>query len=185
MADEIAARSLRGTMPVQYRYTPGAAGVRFFETLRAKGVLAATRCAADGITYLPPRLYCAECFADLSETWLELPARGYVHTWTVVHVDRQGRPLARPEIAAFVRIEGTDGGLVTRLLNVEPAAVRIGLEVEAVLRPMRERRGTLEDIVGFAPSGALPASLPAAPVPAATRAAHPARPGPKRRARGR
>ncbi|HXF82270.1 MAG TPA: Zn-ribbon domain-containing OB-fold protein, partial [bacterium] len=136
MADEIVARSLRGTMPVRFRYTPGAAGLRFFETLRAKGLLAATRCPTDGITYLPPRLYCEECFADLSGTWLELPARGHVHAFTVVHVDRQGRALARPEIAAFVRIAGTDGGLVTRLLNVEPAAVRTGLEVEAVLRPV-------------------------------------------------
>lgn len=153
MPHETDARSLQGTMPVRFRYTLGAAGARFFETLKRKGMLAATRCAADGITYLPPRLYCEECFADLEGTWLEVAPRGRVHTFTVVHLDREGRRLAKPEVAAYVRIDGTDGGLVTRLLHVEAGAVRIGQEVEAVLLPPRERKGTLEDILGFAPAG--------------------------------
>lgn len=153
MAHESEFRSLEGTMPVRFRYTPGAAGARFFETLKQKGMLAATRCAEDSITYLPPRLYCEDCFADLAGTWTEVPPRGRVHTFTVLHLDREGHRLERPEIAAFVRIDGTDGGLVTRLVGVDAGAVRFGQEVEAVLRPQRERTGTLEDIVGFAPTG--------------------------------
>lgn len=152
-----AARTWYGTMPVRFRYTPGAAGLRFFQTLKQKGTLAATRCEECHRTYLPPRLYCEECFADLDGTWVEVSPRGRVHTFTLVHVDREGRRLREPEIAAFVRMDGTDGGLVTRLVNVRPADARIEMPVEAVLLPPRRRRATLDDIVGFAPQGAIPA----------------------------
>lgn len=150
----VAARTWYGTMPVQFRYTLGAAGLRFFQTLKQKGVLAATRCQECGRTYLPPRLYCEECFADLSDSWLEVPPRGRVHSFTLVHVDREGRRLREPEIAAFVRIDSTDGGLVTRLVNVSPADTRIDMPVEAVLLPPRRRQAALDDIVGFSPPGA-------------------------------
>lgn len=157
------ARSWRGSMPVQFRYTPGVAGLRFFQTLRQRGLLAVTHCRECNTTYLPPRLYCEECFLDLGDAWAEVAPRGRVHTFTLVHQDRDGRALREPEIAAFVRIDGTDGGLVTRLVNVRPEDVQIDMPVEAVLRPARQRRGALEDIVGFGPSGAASAERPAVP----------------------
>lgn len=148
-----AVRTWRGTMPVQFRYTPGAAGLRFFQTLKRKGLFAATRCEACRRTYLPPRLYCEECFADLSTAWVDVHPRGSVHSFTLVYVDREGRRLKEPEIAAFVRIDGTDGGLVARLVNVAPADLRLEMPVEAVLLPPRRRRASLDDIIGFGPVG--------------------------------
>ncbi len=147
------ARAWRGSIPVQFRYTPGAAGLRFFQTLKQKGVFAVTRCEECQVTYLPPRLYCERCFADLDTAWSTVAPRGRVHTFTVVHVDPEGRPLRSPEIVAFVRVDETDGGLVTRLVNVVPADVQIDMPVEAVLLPPRRRHATFDDIVGFAPTG--------------------------------
>lgn len=151
----------RGTMPVQFLYTAGVAGERFFRTLRRRGKFAITRCAECDITYLPPRLYCERCFVDLSDTWAEVAPTGRVHTFTVVHLDREGRRLATPEIIGFVRINGTNGGLVSRLLDVRPEEVHLDMAVQAVLAPPRQRRGTLEDVRGFAP--------PAAASPTSTR----------------
>ncbi|MDQ7842907.1 MAG: Zn-ribbon domain-containing OB-fold protein [Armatimonadota bacterium] len=165
-------RTWYGTMPVQFRYTPGVAGRRFFETLRRTGRLAVTHCAECRRTYLPPRLYCEECFADLSAAWSEVEPRGRVHTYTVVHRDREGRPLREPEVVAYVRIDGTDGGLVTRLRRIAPADVRIDLPVEGVLVPRRQRTGSLEDLLGFAPVGS--AGSPTAARP--TAASNPSRP---------
>jgi len=153
MAHGTEARRWYGTMPVQFRYTLGTAGARFFETLKKKGTLAVTRCAECGKTYLPPRVYCENCFADLQGSWMEVEPRGRIHTFTLVHLDREGGRLRQPEIAAYVRIDGTDGGLVTRLLNVRPEDVRIDLPVEGVLLPTRQRKGALDDIAGFAPIG--------------------------------
>lgn len=140
-----------GTMPVQYLYTAGVAGERFFQTLRRRGRLAVTRCAECQFTYLPPRIYCEQCFADLSDSWADVAPKGRVHTYTVVHVDRNGQRLPTPEIIAFIRIEGSDGGLVGRLLDVLPSEVRVDMPVAAVLALPRRRRGTLADILGFSP----------------------------------
>lgn len=145
------ARVWRGRMPVEFLYTAGAAGERFFRTLQQRGVFAVTRCEECQITYLPPRLYCERCFADLSRAWKEIPPTGHVHTYTVVHVDRRGRPRPAPEAIAFVRIDGSDGGLVSRLLNVHASDIRLEMPVEAVLAPPRRRRGIPADILGFAP----------------------------------
>lgn len=150
------ARVWRGRIPVQFLYTAGVAGERFFQTLRTKGVFAVTTCAECRITYLPPRLYCEQCFADLSDAWKEVAPTGRVHTYTVAHEDEDGRPADPPQVVVFVRIDGTDGGLVGRLLNVRPRDVRLELPVEAVLVPPRRRRGTLDDIVGFAARRDLP-----------------------------
>ena len=150
------ARVWRGTMPVQYLYTAGVAGERFFQTLRSRGVLAVTRCAECQVTYLPPRLYCERCFTDLSQAWAEVAPGGRVHTYTVVCEDQDGRPLDPPQVVAFVRIDGTDGGLIGRLLRLRLQDVRVEMPVDAVLAPPRRRRGRMDDILGFAPRRALP-----------------------------
>ncbi|MGH2348145.1 MAG: Zn-ribbon domain-containing OB-fold protein [bacterium] len=146
------ARVWHGTMPVEFLYTAGAAGERFFDTLRRRDVFAVTRCQGCNLTYLPPRLYCERCFDDLSETWQEVPPVGRVHTFTVVRVDGTGRPLPTPDIVAYVRIDGTDGGMVARLLQVAADAVRLDMPVRAILAPRRRRRGVLADLLGFAPT---------------------------------
>jgi uncharacterized OB-fold protein len=138
-------------MPVQYLYTAGVAGDRFFHTVKTKGVFTATACRECRITYLPPRVYCERCFADLSETWSQVASTGRVHSYTVVHQDQHGRPVDPPQIVAFVRIDGTDGGLMGRVLKVSLQEVHLDMPVEAVLLPPRRRRGALDDIAGFAP----------------------------------
>lgn len=145
------ARVVRGTMPVEYLYTAGAAGERFFQTIKTKGVFMATTCQECRITYLPPRVYCERCFADLSETWSQVPSTGRVHSYTVVHRDQDGQPVNPPQIVAYVRMDGTDGGLIGRVLQTSLTEVHLDMPVEAVLRPRRARRGVLDDIEGFAP----------------------------------
>lgn len=140
-----------GSIPVQYLYTAGVAGERFFKTLREQGRLAITHCQACQVTYLPPRIYCEQCFADLSASWDDVAPIGRVQTYTIVHLDREGRRLRTPEVVGFIRIDGTDGGLVSRLLKVTPSDVALDMPVAAVLAPQSRRRGTVSDITGFAP----------------------------------
>src|SRR5205807_1416106 len=146
-------------------YTAGVAGERFFQTLRSRGVLAVTRCAECQVTYLPPRLYCERCFADLSQAWAEVAPGGRVHTYTVVCEDQDGHPLDPPQVVAFVRIDGTDGGLIGRLLRIRLQDVRVEMPVDAVLAPPRRRRGRMDDIVGFSPRRALRRQVPAVTPP--------------------
>jgi hypothetical protein len=147
------ARAWLGEMPTYNVYTVGVAGERFFRELKERGRLLGTRCAACNLIYLPPRIYCERCLAGLSE-WVPVPGRGVVHTFTIAHQDLEGRPLDPPHLLALVRLEGAHGGLVHRLGEVEPAQVRIGLAVEMVLKPPRQRKGSILDIRYFRPMAA-------------------------------
>jgi uncharacterized OB-fold protein len=140
----------QGDMPTQARYTVGIAGEKFFREIQEHGRFLGTVCPACGITYVPPRLYCERCFAHLKE-WVEVPTTGRVHTFTIVHLDLDGEPLPEPRILAFVHLDGTDGGLVHFLDEVEPDQVCIGMCVEAVFKDKADRRGGILDIAYFKP----------------------------------
>lgn len=142
--------SWRGDFPVEYLYTAGVAGERFAAALRERGLLAATQCQACGVTYLPPRIYCARCFSDLSGSWVEVPVRGIVYTYTVVSRGEGEQPLEHPEVIAYIQIDQTDGGVLGRVA-VPPEAITIGMAVEGVLAPPAERRGAITDIRYFKP----------------------------------
>jgi hypothetical protein len=138
-------------MPITSRYTVGLAGERFFREILENGRFMATYCAECDILYVPPRLHCEQCFTHLEE-WVEAPATGQIHTFTVVHLDLDGNPLDEPRILAFVRLDGTDGGLVHFLDEVDSDDVYIGMDVEAVFKDKAERQGSIRDIAHFRPA---------------------------------
>ncbi len=139
-----------GDMPTEGRYTAGIAGERFFREIKEKGQFLATVCLDCDITYMPPRLYCEECFSHLDE-WVEVGSWGHVHTFTVVHRDLDNEPLSEPRILAFVTLDDADGGLVHYLDEIEPEDVYLGMRVEAVFRAEDERQGSISDIEYFRP----------------------------------
>jgi uncharacterized OB-fold protein len=145
-------KAWRGEIPLYGRYTVGIAGERFFREIKDNARIMGTKCPRCGILYVPARLYCERCFSKLEE-WVEVPPRGEVHTFTILHLDLEENHLEKPQILAFVKLEGADGGLVHYLGEVEPEEVYIGMRVEAVFRPKEERRGEITDIKYFRPIG--------------------------------
>ena len=144
------ALSWEGDMPTLGRYTAGIAGEKFFREIQKNAKFLGTVCPACEITYVPPRLYCEQCFAHLDE-WVDLPTTGRVHTFTAVHLDLDGNRLAEPRILAFVNVDGADGGLVHFLGEVESEQVCIGMPVEAVFKKKADRKGSILDIEYFKP----------------------------------
>ncbi len=144
------ALSWHGDMPTKGRYTAGVAGERFFRAIKEDAQLLATICLDCDITYMPPRLYCEQCFAELDE-WVEVDPRGHVHTFTVVHQDLDEEPLPEPQIIAFVTLDDTDGGLVHYLDEVDAEDIYLGMPVEAVFKSKDERNGSITDIEYFRP----------------------------------
>lgn len=140
----------KGSIPITSRYTVGIAGEQFFREIKEHARLLGTRCAACGLTYVPPTMFCERCFAPLDD-WVEVASTGTVFTYTVLHLDLDEWPLAEPDILAYVRLDGSDGGLIHRLGEVDPDQVAIGMHVEAVFRPEGEREGSLLDIRYFRP----------------------------------
>lgn len=143
-------RHWEGTLEADYIYTSGLAGERFFTALRHDGRILASRCDACDLAYLPPRLFCERCFAELT-AYVEVPATGRVAAVTVAHADRSGQPLPEPEAWALVSFRGIHGGLLHRLL-VPGGEARAGLAVRPRIRPKAMRTGTIADIEGFEPA---------------------------------
>ncbi|MFN3477133.1 MAG: Zn-ribbon domain-containing OB-fold protein [Candidatus Methylomirabilales bacterium] len=139
-----------GEIPLGYLYTVGVAGERFFRALKEEGKFLGAYCPPCDLTYVPPRLYCERCFAALDE-WRELSGRGTIHAFTIAHIGLDGKKLDSPEIYAFVMLDGAHGGLVHRIGGIEPSRVRIGLEVEPLLKPQKDRTGSITDILYFRP----------------------------------
>jgi uncharacterized OB-fold protein len=138
-----------------YLYTAGVGGTRFFEALQKEGKILATQCKDCDIEYLPPRIYCERCFADLSGSWHEVATSGVVAGFTVMRFGLDGKLLDRPEVRALVRMGKGTGGLIHRVL-ADPAKVKVGAKVKARLKPKEKRQGNILDIDGFELAKSLP-----------------------------
>ena len=144
------AMAWRGEIPITSRYTAGVAGERFLREIKDHARILGTRCPACDLVYVPATLFCERCFAELDE-WLEVSSQGRVFTFTVLFRDLENKPLDPPMILAYVKLNGTNGGLVHYLDEIEPEQVCIGLEVEAVFKDASERKGSILDIQYFRP----------------------------------
>lgn len=133
-----------------YYYSAGIAGERFFVALRDEGKIVGTRCAACNLTYVPPRIYCEHCFAELTE-YKDMGKRGCVVAFTVAHYDKANNRLDPPEIFALISFGPCTMPLLHRLGEVELEKICVGLEVEAVLKPKKDREGKITDILYFRP----------------------------------
>lgn len=139
-----------GQIPLSYIYTVGRAGEKFFREL-INGKILGAKCPSCNIIYVPPRIYCEKCFTRLEENYLEVSSKGTVHTFTLCYENFDGTRKETPSILAVIRLEGTDGGLVHWLGEVSLAKVYIGMPVEAVFKPAKEREGSILDIKYFRP----------------------------------
>jgi len=143
-------KPLHGEIPVYAQYTFGIAGERFFREIKDKGRIMGTKCSKCDLVYVPARIYCEQCFGELTE-WLEIPGRGVLHSFTVSHVDLDGNRLKEPIVVGLVKFDGVYGGIVHRIGGVEPGQVNIGMPVEIVLKPKTRRTGSILDIDCFKP----------------------------------
>jgi uncharacterized OB-fold protein len=144
------ATAWRGDIPITSRYTAGIAGEKFFREIKDNARIMGTYCENCELIYVPAAMFCERCFAELDE-WVEVDTRGTVFTYTVLFRDLDDRPLDPPAILAYVKLDGSTGGLVHYLGEIDPEEVCIGLEVEAVFKDAPEREGSILDIEYFRP----------------------------------
>ena len=144
------ATALRGEMPITSRYTAGIAGETFFREIKDNARIVGTRCTECGLVYVPAAIFCERCFAQLDE-WVPVSNQGTVFTYTVLYRDLDNQPLDPPAILAYVKLEGSTGGLVHYLAEIDPEDLYIGLEVEPVFKDAAEREGSILDIEYFRP----------------------------------
>ena len=144
--DEI--RRWDGDLPVRHRYTPGVAGEAFFTALRDRGVLLGSRCANCDYAYVPARMFCERCFAELSAD-TEVGPAGELVSFTILFEGIEGEPLELPQALGAVRLDGADAVLIHRVLDLTDEPLEIGERVEVALKPEADRTGSILDIEGF------------------------------------
>jgi uncharacterized protein len=138
------ARTVHGELPVAFHYTPGVGNTAFFEALRDRGVLLGSRCESCGVTYLPARIFCERCLAELAAD-TECGPGGTLQSFTIGHVGIDGEPLDQHVAIGLVKLDGADTVLMHRLLGAD--SWEIGTRVEAVV--LADRAGSILDVEGF------------------------------------
>lgn len=142
-------RQWPGEIPIHSLYTAGVGGQIFFSALKDRGELVGTRCGGCAQVYLPARLFCERCFAELSEQ-VSIKPEGTIKSFTIAYVDRENQPLRPPVGLALVQLDGASTLLLHKLLNViDPSQIVIGDRVGLVLKAETERLGSILDIEGF------------------------------------
>jgi uncharacterized OB-fold protein len=133
-------RSWTDQIPFHYEYTAGVAGERFLRGLKEGKILAA-ECPRCRRSYLPPKMYCVDCFVKL-ERYRVLGQEGTVTAVTESHVDFEGNRLKSPSTFAFVTYRGITGGIIQR---VEGKGIKTGDKVTPRFKPASKRSGSMLD----------------------------------------
>jgi len=133
------------SIPFRYEYTAGVAGERFLRGLLEGRILGA-RCNRCEITYLPPKMYCTNCYNEITE-YRDIGLRGRVDALTQVFVDFRGGRISKPYLMGFVAFKGATGGMIQRITG---RGAKIGSRVIAKFKPKARRVGSISDILSFA-----------------------------------
>jgi uncharacterized protein len=135
-------RTWRDHIPLDWKYTAGVAGERFLQLLK-QGTIQASTCKSCGKTFLPPKIFCKDCFVQMND-WREAPiGSAFIYSFTKVRSGGNGS-----ELIVLVKFEGVEGGLLGKFKEgrEEP---RIGMKVKPVFKKKDQRKGDLSDIEYF------------------------------------
>jgi uncharacterized OB-fold protein len=133
-------RSWTDQIPLHYEYTAGVAGEKFLRGL-IEGKILAAKCNKCGKRYLPPKMYCVDCFVEIKK-FRRVPLSGTVSAITESHVDFEGKRMAKPKVFVFVTYPGVTGGLVQAASG---KGLRTGTKVTPRFKPASKRTGSLSD----------------------------------------
>jgi acetyl-CoA C-acetyltransferase len=111
-----------GRIPLDYAYTAGLGGKRFYQDL-AKGRVSATECPECRRRLVPPSAFCETCLRTLDPAdAVAVDPTGVVAAATLVFEDRAGHLLDEPIWVAQVEFPGTFGSIFGRV-DAEPGTV--------------------------------------------------------------
>ena len=106
----------------------------------AEGRLLIRRCGACGRAHHYPREFCPYCWSE-DVAWERASGRATLYTWSVVH--RNDLPPFRERTPYVVAVVDLAEGprMMTEVVDCEPARLRAGMELEAVLREVTGEEG--------------------------------------------
>lgn len=144
ITNNVEIRTWRDHIPLEYKYTAGVAGERFLQLLK-QGIIQASICKSCGKSFLPPKIFCKDCFVQMND-WKEVSVESAsIYSFTRIPPERSN---SEPQLIVLVKFEGVEGGLLGRFKPGREDA-RIGMRVKPVFKKKESRKGELSDIDYF------------------------------------
>jgi uncharacterized OB-fold protein len=134
-----------------FAWDAGVAIGRYLQGFK-EGIILGARCSTCRKIVVPPRSVCEWCFRPMDE-YVPLQDTGTVNTYSLCYVTWDVQRITEPEIPAVIEIDGASPlhGIMHLLGEVDPEKVHIGMRVQAVWKPDKERQGAVTDIQYFKP----------------------------------
>jgi hypothetical protein len=142
--------TIRYKLEAYYSFSAGIAYTKFLNGLK-EGKIIGRKCYRCGRVYVPPRMYCDDCFRP-TDDWVEVSDEGVIETASASYISWTRDKLEEPEIIAVIRLGGREKdwifpGLFHRICGKVDVDQLIGKKVKAVWREKRE--GSINDIECF------------------------------------
>jgi uncharacterized OB-fold protein len=100
--------------------------------------LTACQCGDCGTFRMPPTAYCPKCRSK-NRAWPELPGTGTVYSFAVCNRSPYPDVPDFVYVPVVVDLDGAPGArLVSNLADVDPEAVKIGMEVKVDFNPIND-----------------------------------------------
>ncbi|KAA9156356.1 DNA-binding protein [Amycolatopsis acidicola] len=122
--------TIEAPLKMEYTYVAGVGRSVYLHGMARKAFLA-RRCPRCRMVYFPAPEQCARCLAPLDEPF-ELPGTGEIDTFCVVNFPFPGQLYKPPYVVAHINLHGTGTRLMHRIMEIDPADVALGQEVEPV-----------------------------------------------------
>jgi uncharacterized OB-fold protein len=135
-------------IPLHYEYTAGVAGEKFLRGVQ-QGKILGSACSRCGKVYLPPKMYCIDCFERI-ERFTEVRLPGTISGLTESYVAFDGARLKKPRTLVYVTFRGVTGGLVQ---SASGPGLSMGGKVVPKFKAALKRTGSLLDFEFVAFSG--------------------------------
>lgn len=153
---------------LRYKWSAGVAVSKFLRGLK-EGKIIGIHCKVCDRIVTPPRAFCEVCMSPIHD-YVELKPVGRVNTFTICYIDRDANRVDTPRIPVVVEIDGTrpPAGFLHVLGEVrvvkgktgregvkafakDGKEITVGTRIEAVFKPVKERKGDITDILYFRP----------------------------------
>ena len=151
MSEEKIIVANKGLVRAEFNFWVGQYMDKLYDAMEKKK-LVGNKCPECGYVFVPPRKICGKCnlTLPLDHGWVDLPNSGTLLNYTVTPYkinERSDRKVKKPQIIGMIQIDGSNTGIVYRLLNLEPEEVTIGMKLK--IEWEEKPKGDPSDIKGF------------------------------------
>lgn len=146
--------TVENRLKLDLRFAVGPYLTKFYDELKNKGKLWATRCPnCLGLRF--PYIVCPQCHVKLPEYpegWIELSGYGYLDSWQRIDIpqmDLVGETIADPYLMGVAWLD--EGLPLNHYIGVVPHSedenrLQRGMRTSIEMKPVSDRKRTLEDI---------------------------------------